>query len=64
MRNFLVIVAVLALSPAFVGSAQAKSIQHDAEYYILEAQNGELWAADDKTVDAKLAASDRRYVDV
>jgi arylsulfatase len=30
-------------------------IVHDAEYYILEAQNGEKWAADDKKIDKKLA---------
>jgi arylsulfatase len=33
----------------------AKDIQHGAEHYILEAQNGEKWAADDKAVDKKLA---------
>ena len=38
------------------GSAQAaKKIVHDTEYYILEAQNGKQWAADDKEVDKKLA---------
>ena len=35
--------------------AQASEIVRDAEYYILEAQNGPLWAADDKVVDQKLA---------
>jgi arylsulfatase len=30
-------------------------IVHDAEYYILEAQNGERWADDDKSIDKKLA---------
>jgi arylsulfatase A-like enzyme len=30
-------------------------IVHDTEYYILEAQNGEQWAKDDKVVDEKLA---------
>ena len=35
--------------------AGAKELVHDAEYYILEAQNGEKWAADDKAVDKKLA---------
>ena len=30
-------------------------IVHDAEYYILEAQNGEKWAADNKIIDEKLA---------
>jgi arylsulfatase len=30
-------------------------IVHDAEYYILEAQNGEAWAAEDRIIDQKLA---------
>jgi arylsulfatase len=30
-------------------------IAHDAEYYILEAQNGEKWASEDKELDKKLA---------
>ncbi len=33
----------------------ATPLVHDAEYYILEAQNGEKWAADDKVIDKKLA---------
>ena len=33
----------------------ATPIQHDAEYAIIEAQNGEVWAADDKAIDKKLA---------
>ena len=37
-------------------SHAASKIVHDTEYYILEAQNGEQWAKDDKTVDEKLAA--------
>jgi len=37
-------------------SVQAAEIKHDADYYILEAQHGEKWAADDKAVDEKLAA--------
>ena len=28
---------------------------HDAEYYILEAQNGERWSAEDKVLGSKLA---------
>lgn len=41
----------------FSGSvfAQDKPIIHDAEYYILQAQNGEKWAAEDTDIDAKLA---------
>ena len=34
----------------------AKDIVHDAEYYILEGQNGERWAAEDVGLDQKLAA--------
>jgi hypothetical protein len=33
----------------------AKDIVHDAEYYILETQNGERWAAEDKQLDQRLA---------
>jgi arylsulfatase len=35
--------------------ASAQEIIHDAEYAIIEAQNGEAWAADDKAIDEKLA---------
>ena len=38
------------------GTGQAKDIVHDAEYAILEAQNGERWARDDEAIEAKLAA--------
>jgi arylsulfatase len=46
--------AVLLLV-TWAATVQAEEIIHDAEYYILEAQNGEKWAADDKIVDQKLA---------
>ena len=39
----------------FVTSTDAADIVHDAEYYILEAQNGEQWASDDESVEQKLA---------
>jgi len=41
-------------------AALAADIVHDAEYYILEAQNAEKWAADDKLVDQKLAEFRKR----
>jgi arylsulfatase len=47
---------VLTLASSFSVLAGAREIVHDSEFYILEAQNGERWAADDKAVDAKLAA--------
>ena len=40
---------------AMATTLAAKEIVHDTEYYILEAQNAEKWAADDKAVDEKLA---------
>ncbi|MFC1657080.1 sulfatase-like hydrolase/transferase [Candidatus Moduliflexota bacterium] len=46
--------AALAAIAFTAPATQAAEIIHDAEYYILEAQNGEQWAADDKVVDAKL----------
>lgn len=44
------------LSFGAVGASPAAQLVHDSEYYILEAQNKEKWAADDKVVDTKLAA--------
>ncbi len=47
MKRLLVaILLATVVVPAF-----AEDIVHDTEYYILEAQNGEQWAADDKSVD-------------
>jgi hypothetical protein len=50
--------ALLAISTQ---SVWAKDIVHDAEYYILEAQNGEAWAAEDKQLDQRLAELKRQY---
>jgi arylsulfatase len=52
-----VIVATMTLMLS-AGMALAKEkgkIVHDAEYYILEAQNGKKWADDDKKINKKLA---------
>ena len=47
---------ILILSARTVWAQDAnRGIIHDAEYYILEAQNGQKWAAEDKALDAKLA---------
>ncbi len=32
-----------------------KSVVHDAEYYILAAQNGERWHTEDRAIDQRLA---------
>jgi len=49
--------ADVSTTPALAGEGD---IVHDSEYYILEAQNAERWAADDKAVDEKLAAFRQR----
>ncbi len=45
------LIGLLLLAPF----ASAGEIIHDAEYTIIEAQNGKAWAADDKVLDKKLA---------
>ena len=51
-----VVLAILCLATNGALAAASKGkIIHDAEYYILDAQNGEKWAAEDKELDKKLA---------
>ena len=53
----------LAMLVVGLGSAPllAKDMVHDAEYYILEAQNGKVWAVEDEQLDAKLAELREEY---
>ena len=58
----LTVIPVLVLSLA--GNALAKGptkIVQDAEYYVLEAQNGKKWAAEDKDLDKRLAELRKKY---
>ena len=55
MKNGQILMLAAAVIFATSGITQAKDIVHDAEYYILDAQNGEKWAAEDKEIDKKLA---------
>ena len=48
--SWLLVTLVLAAA-----NAVAKDIVHDAEYYILKAQNGERWRAEDSSLEQKLA---------
>ena len=52
MKNIILLVAIFCFTTSFM-HGQNKII-HDAEYYVIEAQNGERWEADDKTIDTKL----------
>ena len=54
--SFVSLLAGLLIAPL----ATAADIVHDAEYYVLENQNGERWAKDDKAVDDMLADFRRR----
>lgn len=46
--------ATLACGAASEARAEKGKIVHDAEYYVLEAQHGKAWAADDVVLQAKL----------
>ena len=56
--KFMCLAALLGIS---IQGVWAKDIVHDAEYYILETQNGERWAAEDKQLDQRLAELKRQY---
>jgi arylsulfatase len=45
----------------FASVVMAKDIVHDAEYYILKAQHGKKWVAEDKKLDRKLAALRKKF---
>lgn len=48
MNWFTTLLAVMSLSMS--GIVQEQEIVHDAEQYILDAQNGKRWAAEDKAL--------------
>ena len=48
--------AILSLAAAPAIAQEGKQIVHDAEFYVLKAQNGKKWAAEDKSIGQKLAA--------
>jgi arylsulfatase len=51
------VTAAVLLTTALVTTPvlAAKPLVHDAEFYILQKQNGEKWASEDKDLDARLA---------
>ena len=58
-RLLLVLLCFVLLSR--LGPAQANGIVQDAEYYVLEAQNGEKWAAEDKRLEVRLAELRKKH---
>jgi len=59
--GFLAISTLVAATLLVGGPATAKDIIHDAEHYLLAAQHGERWAVEDKNLDAKLAALEKKF---
>ncbi|MGB5281565.1 MAG: hypothetical protein WBN37_09640, partial [Arenicellales bacterium] len=55
IKTLLSVTGLLTISLNTLVCNAAKPIIHDAEYTVIEAQNGKAWAADDKTIDKKLA---------
>ncbi len=60
MNRVLALTLTLFVAGGVIGAAEAKEIIHDAEYTILEEQNGERWVRDDDAIDAKLAELRRK----
>ncbi len=54
MRNMSILLT-LSVAVAVAARADAEGLVHDAEFYILEGQNGEKWAAEDEGLDKRLA---------
>ena len=59
---------VLAMMICFLSSGSvlaqeqtADKVVHDAEYYIIEAQNGKAWAVEDGKLDQKLAELRKKH---
>jgi hypothetical protein len=55
MKRTVICFLTTALFFQVSGLFAQNEIVHDAEYYIIEAQNGERWTAEDKDLDARLA---------
>ena len=54
-------VAIASLLIVGATAVNAKPIVHDAEFYVLNAQNGDKWAKEDKGLDEKLAALKKKF---
>ena len=52
---------LLAVCSGSVFADSGKQIVHDAEYYVLEAQNGDRWNAEDEGLQQRLAELRKKY---
>ena len=54
--------SILVITLLVYGNSIAQSkIIHDAEYYVVEAQNGDQWQAEDKELDKRLAELKKKH---
>jgi arylsulfatase len=60
-RTLFGLAAVFLIAPLVWAQADSQEIIHDAEHYLLEAQHGAKWAAEDKAIDAKLAELEKKH---
>ena len=58
LRSLVVFLVLVVCATAATAEDQ---IVHDAEYYVLEAQNGQRWSAEDGKLDERLAALREKY---
>jgi len=62
MKNTLAARLCVAFGLVLAGSVAAETqVIHDAEYYVLEKQHAEAWAAEDRELDAKIHEMSERY---
>ena len=68
-KHLIRLLAFAVLLAGYTGTAEAKrrnknknkEIVHDAEYYVLAAQNGEKWAKEDEGLAKRLAELQKKY---
>ena len=61
MHNQRLIALLLFTAMLFNLNSSNAQIVHDAEYYIIEAQNGEKWASEDIELDNRLADLKKKH---
>ena len=60
-RTSVFLCLLVAGSTVAVAQTDSKRVVHDAEYYILEAQHGEYWEAEDEALQKKLKELRKKY---
>ena len=61
IRCLVSVAVMLGFTATATATAATKEIVHDAEYYVLEAQHGEKWAAQDAELQKKLKALRKKH---